>query len=124
MDTMSSALEALLAGADQHTRLLRLHTPLGENVLVAERMRARECVFGMEDALDPAGSDDLCGYRIEIDALSTDAHLELKQLIGQPALLELLTQASRSALRPFHGQVTEFSLLGSEGGVEIGRAHV
>lgn len=117
MDTMSSALEALLAGADQHTRLLRLHTPLGENVLVAERMRARECVFGMEDALDPAGSDDLCGYRIEIDALSTDAHLELKQLIGQPALLELLTQASRSALRPFHGQVTEFSLLGSEGGV-------
>ena len=45
----------------QGRRLLRLHTPLGANVLVAERMRARECVFGMEDALDPAGSDDLCG---------------------------------------------------------------
>jgi type VI secretion system secreted protein VgrG len=52
-----------------------------------------------------------------VHALSTDAHLELKQLIGQPALLELLCQDSRSELRPWHGHVVAAALVGSDGGL-------
>ncbi|HZE91923.1 MAG TPA: type VI secretion system tip protein TssI/VgrG, partial [Rhizobacter sp.] len=50
-------------------------------------------------------------------ALSTNAHLQLKDLIGQPVRLDLLTQQSRTQLRPFHGHVTSFSLVGSDGGL-------
>ncbi len=57
------------------------------------------------------------GFAIHVDALCIDTHLELKTLLGQPVLLELLTQASRFALRPFHGHVTRISLLGSDGGL-------
>ena len=49
--------------------------------------------------------------------------LELKRLIDQPMLLQLLTQHSRTipeftgtSLRPFHGHVTTFEQLGSDGG--------
>ena len=38
-------------------------------------------------------------------------------LIGQPALLELLTSQSRTALRPFYGHITRAELLGSDGGL-------
>ena len=43
--------------------------------------------------------------------------LGVKSLIGQPALLELLTSQSRTALRPFHGHITRAELLGSDGGL-------
>ncbi len=48
--------------------------------------------------------------------MSTDAHIELKKVLGQPVLTELLTQLSRSDYRPFHGHVTGVELLGSDGG--------
>jgi hypothetical protein len=54
--------------------------------------------------------------RIEVEALSSDTHLELKALQGQPAMLELLTQQSRTQLRPWHGHVMAVTLLGSDGG--------
>ncbi|QEO26384.1 type VI secretion system Vgr family protein [Xanthomonas translucens] len=38
-------------------------------------------------------------------------------MLGQPVLLELLTAESRTALRPFHGHVTAFERLGSNGGL-------
>jgi len=102
---------ATLAGAPvQHARMLVLHTPLGADVLVAERAEIEECIGPMADG--PAA-----GFRIVVHALASDAHLELKQLVGQPALLELLTAASRSELRPFHGHVTEAALVGSDGGL-------
>jgi hypothetical protein len=47
------------------------------------------------------------GARIVVEALSSDTHLELKALQGQPALLELLellTQQSRTQLRPWHDE--------------------
>jgi type VI secretion system secreted protein VgrG len=57
------------------------------------------------------------GTRVVVHALAADTHIELKSLIGQPVLLELLTAGSRSELRPFHGHVTEVALLGSDGGL-------
>lgn len=98
----------------QASRLLRLHTPLGGDVLLAERVTVHEHIGpagGAQQALAPAG------LRLQVDALASDTHLELKSLIGQPVLLELLTQASRTRLRPWHGHVTAVTLLGSDGGL-------
>ena len=103
MDVLATAMAAL-ASPGQHDRLLRLHTPLGRDALVAETLHARESLDGG-------------GFRLELTALSTDAHLALDDLLGQPALLELLTADSRTDLRPFHGHVTACELLGSNGGL-------
>ena len=96
----ASAL-SLMSKLTQDSRLLRLTTPLGADVLVAE------CVRG-EEGLSQ-------GFHFRIAALSTDAAIALKSLIGQPALLELLTSAGRDALRPFHGHVTAVELTGANG---------
>src|SRR5690554_5168507 len=103
MDVFATALAAL-ASPGQHDRLLRLHTPLGRDALVAETLRARESV-------------DDGGFRLELTALSVDARLSLDELLGQPVLLELLTADSRTDLRPFHGHVTACELLGGNGGL-------
>ncbi|WP_407351812.1 type VI secretion system Vgr family protein [Luteimonas sp. R10] len=103
MDALATALTALVAGPKQHERLLRLHTGLGPDVLVAETLAGHESL------------DD--GFRFELTALSIDAHLSLDDLLGQPVLLELLTADSRTRLRPFHGHVTAFERLGSNGGL-------
>lgn len=53
-----------------------------------------------------------------IRASKMDAYRELaEQLNGQPALLELLCQDSRSELRPWHGHVVAAALVGSDGGL-------
>lgn len=104
----ASLLTSLFGGPVQHDRLLRLHTPLGANALLAETLDGVEAVV-------PATGH--AGFRFELTALSASTHVELKQLIGQPVLLELLTGASRTQLRPWHGHVTQFSLLGSDGGL-------
>ncbi|MFC5458397.1 type VI secretion system Vgr family protein [Massilia niabensis] len=85
----------------QHTRLIRLTTPLGEDLLV-------ECVRG-EEAISG-------GYSFRIDALCLDAHLPLKILVGQPALLQLLTATSIDQRRPFHGYITAAEMTGANGG--------
>ncbi|SEO62283.1 hypothetical protein SAMN05428959_1131, partial [Duganella sp. CF517] len=72
---------ALLAGFSQSTRLLKLTTPLGADVLLAECVRGEEGIG--------------TGFSFRIAALSTDAAISLKSLIGQPVLLELMTAASR-----------------------------
>jgi type VI secretion system secreted protein VgrG len=59
----------------------------------------------------------IASYRIVMHALAADTHIELKSLIGQPALLELLPSSSRTTLRPFHGHITEAALVGSDGGL-------
>lgn len=111
---VQSVVQAVLAalGISQHQRLLRLHTPLGPNVLLAERMIGVETLGPRAAGVAPA-----CGFRFEVLALSTDAHLRLSDLIGQPVRLDLLTQQSLTVLRPFHGHVTAFELLGSDGGL-------
>jgi len=85
----------------QASRLLQLATPLGADVLLAERVRA-------EEALGE-------GFRVRIDALSTDAGLSLRALIGQPAVLQVLTQEA-GAPRAFHGHITAAELSGADGG--------
>jgi type VI secretion system secreted protein VgrG len=103
---------ALISGAPtQADRLLVLHTPLGKDVLLAERAQ-------IDEAIGPgADSDAGAGCRVVVHALAADTHIELKSLIGQPALLELLPSDSRTTLRPFHGHVTQAELLGSDGGL-------
>ncbi|NZA28139.1 type VI secretion system tip protein VgrG [Luteimonas sp. SJ-92] len=103
MDALATALTALVSSPGQRQRLLRLHTPLGPDVLVAETLSGEESLDG--------------GFRLELTALSVDAHLALDDLLGQPALLELLTDGAGDRLRPFHGHVTAFERLGSNGGL-------
>ncbi|MBI5256100.1 MAG: type VI secretion system tip protein VgrG [Burkholderiales bacterium] len=103
-------LNSLLGPSTQATRLLRLHTPLGANALLAEQVRIAEHI-GPRAGAAPAG------LRLEVFALSADTHLAMKSLLGQPVLLELLPQQSRTTLRPWHGHVTEAALLGSDGGL-------
>ena len=94
---------ALLDSLTQDHRLLRLSMPLGADTLVAE------CLRGEEALSQP--------YRLTVTALSTDAAIPLKSLLGQPVLLELMTAASRDQLRPFHGHVTALRMLGADGGL-------
>lgn len=114
LSAVQSVVQAVLAllGPTQNQRLLRLHTPLGPDVLLAERVQGSE-------SLGPhaPGAGAGAGFKFELLALSTNAHLSLKDLIGQPVRLDLLTQQSATVLRPFHGHVTGFALLGSDGGL-------
>ncbi len=121
MDFFALLLAALAGPITQQSRLLRLHTPLGPDVLLAERVTVLEAVGpyaqSYAQSSEAENSQALTGFRLEVQALCIDTHLELKTLVGQPVLLELLTQASRIALRPFHGHVTQFALMGSDGGL-------
>ncbi|WP_136419632.1 type VI secretion system Vgr family protein [Herbaspirillum sp. ST 5-3] len=102
IDAMHAAqsLRALLAQFTQDTRLLRLCTSLGADKLLVEHIDGREAL-----------SETWC---FTITVLCTDAHLDLSVLLGQPALLQLLTQSGE--LRPIHGHVTAFERLGADGG--------
>ncbi|WP_071324351.1 type VI secretion system Vgr family protein [Janthinobacterium sp. 1_2014MBL_MicDiv] len=87
-------------GVSQATRLLKLSTPLGPDKLLAESVRGEE------------GLSQGCVFHIT--ALSLDAAIPLKSLIGQPVLLELLM--ADGGWRPFHGHVTAVELAGANGG--------
>lgn len=114
LSAVQSVVQAVLAalGPNQNQRLLRLHTPLGPNVLLAERLLGTETIGPRAPGVEPSA-----GFKFEVLALSTNAHLRLKDLIGQPVRVDLLTGQSLTALRPFHGHVTAFALLGSDGGL-------
>jgi len=103
--SIASLASAVLAGLGgrhvQHRRVLALTTPLGEDVLLAESLRGSE------------GLDE--GFRFEVAALSLDAAIPLKRLVGQPVLLELLTDEAGQN-RSFHGHVTAAQLSGANGG--------
>ncbi|MFN3416094.1 MAG: type VI secretion system Vgr family protein [Caldimonas sp.] len=108
LSDLAEVARAAQAGFSQNARLLRLHTPLGPDVLLAEQATITESI---------GPSDGVCGFRIELTALSVSASLALDELIGRPVRLDLLTAASRTEPRPFHGHVTHASLLGSDGGL-------
>src|SRR5882724_10333292 len=97
MNVLSAAqtiVQALLAalGPTQNQRLLRLYSPLGPNVLLAERMQGSEAI-GPEAVTE---SSHGAGFRFEVLALSTNAHLQLKDLMAQPVRLNLGTQQNRT----------------------------
>ncbi len=97
---LASAVARELAGSyDQHRRVLRLSVP-GTASLLAESLRGEEEVDR--------------GFRLRLTALSLDAGIPLKSLLGQPALVELDTAGA--APRAFHGHVTAAELSGANGG--------
>ena len=98
----AAAIQALVARFTQASRVLRLHTPLGADVLLAESLHGEEAIE--------------TGYRLRVSALSTDAALPLKSLLGQPVLLELLAGPFQG-VRPFHGHVTAAEMTGANGGL-------
>ncbi|MGZ8314938.1 MAG: type VI secretion system Vgr family protein [Telluria sp.] len=99
---MLEEIATLLARYTQATRLIRLTTPLGAEELLAECVRGEEAISE--------------GFTFTISALSEDAGVSLRALLGQPALLELLTVDS-GQVRPFHGHLTAVELNGANGGL-------
>lgn len=92
------------AGTDQANRLLDLSTPLGTNKLVAETLAGVESLSGG-------------GFRLDLTALSEDAHIPLKALLGQPVTLRLQTALDRGQPRLWHGHVTGAAYQGANGGM-------
>ena len=86
---------------DQRHRLMQVHTALPALSLIAERMVLRESVS------QP--------FELQLQCLSTTAHLALKTLIGEQISLSLLQ--SDGAYVPWHGYVFAAAQLGSNGGV-------
>ena len=92
-------------GPNQHTRLLRLHTALGPDVLLAERATILES-FSPGAACLPTGAAPhdatgrVTGFGIDLLAVSLRTDLHAPDLLGQPVLLELLTAHSTTTLRP------------------------
>ena len=104
MVSLTELANLLRAAFTQADRLLRLETPLGPNALLPEQLDAAEHI-------------DAGGFRLELTALSDNADIDSAKLLGQPVRLDLLTQQSRSTLRPFHGHVTRFEQIGANGGL-------
>ncbi|MDN4036421.1 type VI secretion system Vgr family protein [Massilia sp. YIM B02443] len=102
LDALASAINEQLAGTyTQYRRVLRLTAPPGAEGLLAESLRGEEQV----DA----------GFRFELSALSLDAAIPLKALIGQPMSVELQS-AGMMQPRMFHGHVTRAEQVGANGG--------
>ena len=96
-----ASAQALISRFTQDTRFIKLHTPSGANQLLADCVRVEE---GLSE-----------GFALHIAALSTDAAIPLKSLVGQPLLVELLTTGTKGR-RPFHGHITKAELSGANGG--------
>ncbi|HEX8403341.1 MAG TPA: type VI secretion system Vgr family protein, partial [Duganella sp.] len=84
---------------EQQNRLVKLTTPLGEDVLLPQRVVAS----------DRLGR----GYEYTIDCLSVIQDIELKKLIARPVTL-WVQQPDKSYL-PVHGYVHTMKRLGSDG---------
>jgi type VI secretion system secreted protein VgrG len=86
---------------DQRHRLMQVQTALPSLSLIPERMVMREAV----------GQP----FELQLQCLSTSAHLELKSLLGEQISLKLLQ--SDGAYVPWHGYVFEAAQLGADGGL-------
>ncbi|USX13979.1 type VI secretion system tip protein VgrG [Oxalobacteraceae bacterium OTU3CAMAD1] len=84
---------------EQHDRLVKLTTPLGDDILLLQRVLAHERLSR--------------GYEYTIDCLSANHDIELKKLIAQPVTL-WVRQTDRAYL-PVHGYVHMAKRLGSDG---------
>lgn len=94
-------VRAVQGGLIQQDRLLKLDTPLGNNVLLPQRA---------------VGSSRIGRhFEFTLDVLSTSGNLKLKTLIGQAVTL-WIQQADKSYL-PRHAYVYSVRRLGSEGGL-------
>ena len=94
-------VRAIAGGLFQQGRLLKLDTPLGDNVLLPQIVHGASRL-GREFALT-------------VDAVSTRDNIELKKLIAQPVTLWIEQQAG--TYLPWHGYVRTARRLGSDGGI-------
>jgi type VI secretion system secreted protein VgrG len=101
MSVYQQLLAALSGAPTQNNRLLKLHAPLGTDVLLAERVQVVEAIgpCPAQADLDASASCPDAGFGVVVHALCADTHLELKSLMGQPVLVKLLTQQSRRPSR-------------------------
>uniref|UniRef100_UPI0010F7215E type VI secretion system Vgr family protein n=1 Tax=Chitinivorax sp. B TaxID=2502235 RepID=UPI0010F7215E len=107
-DNLLDTLRTLLQNPfDQHARLLQLSLAGPATKLNGSFVVAR---FDGWEAISE-------GCEFEIQLLSESAHWELKQLIGAPATLEVLTDNRQS--RRVSGQVVRAEQLGSNGGMSL-----
>ncbi|MCG2576843.1 type VI secretion system tip protein VgrG [Dechloromonas sp. XY25] len=98
MPTLDTLFASLF---DQHARLLELKTALPDAALIVERFSGHEAVSA--------------SFRFDIDCVSTNAHFDLRPLLGEEITLRLL-QADGSK-RSWHGYVTQALQLGADGGL-------
>ncbi|WP_176081232.1 type VI secretion system Vgr family protein [Paraburkholderia tropica] len=94
-------IAAITGGVAQTDRLIKLDTPLGDNVLLPQRAVGHARM----------GRD----YGFMLDVVSTNENVELKQLIAQPVTL-WLQQADQTYL-PHHGYAHTARRLGADGGL-------
>ncbi len=94
------------------------------------RLNQDDRLFQVKSPLDPdpfvvssfSGEEQLSApFVFSAELLATDAHLELKHIVGQPILFSMQTD---SGPRHFHGYVREFARTGSDGGLSVYRADV
>ncbi len=94
-------VRAIAGGLFQQGRLLKLDTPLGENVLLPQTVHGASRL-GREFALT-------------VDAISTRDNIELKKLIAQPVTLWIQQQGD--AYLPWHGYAQTARRLGFDGSI-------
>ena len=92
----------------QANRLMRVSTPLGEDVLVLREMTAEEHLS------QP--------FEFTLELLSTNGNIKLEDLLGKYITVELTTQ--NGGTRYFNGVVSKFALTGAHGGFVAYRAVV
>jgi type VI secretion system secreted protein VgrG len=100
-EALSRLHAALTIG--QSTRLIQIETTLASGTLVVERFTLTEAVHADEPMW------------AEVDCISTNAHLELKALIGEQVTLRLMQ--SDGTWRNWHGYVVRAGQMGSDGGL-------
>ena len=101
---LTSLLSSFASAFTQTTRILKLNFPAGSgipaNLLLPHRLTGSEEVNGQ--------------FRYQLDVLSSDVHVELKTVIGQPVEITVLTDAGTEC--EICGLVMGASQMGSEGG--------
>jgi type VI secretion system secreted protein VgrG len=81
-------------------RVVKAHTPLGEDQLKFRSMQGSEGLSRL--------------FEFEVDLLSPSAAIDLKSVLGKPLTLEIQTAGDKP--RFLNGQVVRFSMVGREGG--------
>jgi type VI secretion system secreted protein VgrG len=100
----ATSLSSWAAPFAQHARLLRLrfadNSGVAPDLLLPHRLHGREALSAC--------------YRYELECLSADVHIELKDLLGQPVEIGVLLAAGDERL--LCGVVTQARQLGGDGG--------
>ncbi|GAB2849799.1 type VI secretion system Vgr family protein [Pseudoduganella ginsengisoli] len=104
MDGARTWIQSVLDSESQHGRLLTMAFPRGDGpeyaVLLVNTLHAREELSR--------------SFRYEVELLSDDAHIALTDMMAKLVTISLVR--NDGSQRYFNGYVTEFSLLGADGG--------